>query len=96
MKSSNIPLTLVGNSLAVQVAATERATRGESTLVINTGGPLGGYFSGINLDGSLWDVGMVTFEFTSFRTPDVPASLATYDPMRRNDIGRFTQVVQNN
>lgn len=95
MKSSNIPLTLIGNSLAVQVAATERAARGEFTLVINTGGPWGGYFSGIKLDGSLWDAGMVAFEFTSFRTPTAPASLATYDPMRRNDIGRFTQIVQN-
>lgn len=95
MRSSNIPLTLIGNSLAVQVAATQRAARGESTLVINTGGPWGGYFSGINLDGSLWDAGMVAFEFTSFRTPTAPASLATYDPMRRNDIGRFTQIVQD-
>lgn len=95
MRSSNIPLTLVGNSLAIQVASTERAARGEPTLVINTGGPWGGHFSGINLDGSLWDAGMVTFEFTSFRTPTTPASLASYDPMRRNDIGRFTQVVQN-
>jgi len=95
MKGFDTPLALVGNSLAVQVAATERARRGLPTLVINPGGPWGGYFAGVKAGGTLWDAGMVAFEFTSFRTPGSPPAIASYDPMRRNDIGRFTHAVRS-
>jgi hypothetical protein len=95
MKGFDTPLALVGNSLAVQVAATERARRGLPTLVINPGGPWGGYFAGVKAGGTLWDAGMVAFEFTSFRTPGIPPAIASYDPMRRNDIGRFTHAVRS-
>ncbi len=91
---THTPLALVGNSLAVQVAATERARRGQPTLVINPGGPWGGYFGGFRADGTLWDSGMVVCEFTSFRIPAIPPLLDTYDPMRRNDVGRFAQLVR--
>jgi hypothetical protein len=94
MKGFDTPLALVGNSLAVQVAATERAKRGLPTLVINQGGPLGGYFAGVTTGGALWDAGMVVCEFTSFRTPVNPPAIASYDPMRRNDAGRFTHAVE--
>ena len=94
MKDFDTPLALVGNSLAVLVAATERARRGRSTLVIKPGGPWGGYFAGVKAGGTLWDAGMVACEFTSFRTPDSPPAIASYDPMRRNDIGRFTHAVR--
>ena len=94
MKDFDTPLALVGNSLAVQVAATERARRGRPTMVINPGGPWGGYFAGVKAGGTLWDAGMVACEFTSFRTPDSPPAIASYDPMRRNDIGRFTHTVR--
>ncbi len=91
---SVFPLALVGNGLAVLVAATERARRGQPTLVLNPGGPWGGYFAGIEADGQRWDAGMVMYEFDSFRMPSVAPALASYAPLQRNDIGRFPAVVQ--
>ncbi|MBY0468709.1 MAG: hypothetical protein K2Q07_07015 [Burkholderiaceae bacterium] len=92
--SPDAPLTLVGNSLAVLVAATERARRGLRTVVVNPGGPWGGYFGGVQADGRRWDAGMVMYEFTSFRQPVTPPALSSYDPLQRNDIGRFCEVVR--
>lgn len=89
------PLALVGNSLAVLVAATERAACGLPTVVVNPGGPWGGYFAGVQADGRRWDAGMVMYEFTSFRQPATPPTLASYDPLRRNDIGRYCEVVRD-
>lgn len=88
------PLALVGNALSVQVAALERARLGLPTLVINPGGPWGGFFAGVNAGGKRWDAGMVMHEFTSFSAAAEAPPLATYDPMRRNDIGRFCATVR--
>ncbi len=89
------PLALVGNSLAVLVAATERARHGLPTVVVNPGGPWGGYFGGLQADGCRWDAGMVMYEFTSFRQCETTPALASYDPLQRNDIGRFCGVVRD-
>lgn len=89
------PLALVGNALAVLVAATERARAGLRTLVVNPGGSWGGYFAGVQAGGRRWDAGMVLYEFTSLRTPAAPPPLASYDPMRRYDVARFCATVQN-
>lgn len=88
------PLVLVGNALAVQVAALERAAAGLPTVVVNPGGPWGGYFAGVEAGGRRWDAGMVLYEFTSFAAPAEAPPLASYDPLRRNDIGRFCATVQ--
>lgn len=95
MSGTDTPLVIVGNSLSVVIAATERARRGQRTTVVNPGGPWGAYFAGVQADGRRWDAGMVTYEFTSFRETGVQPPLATYDPMVRNDIGRFVAVVQD-
>lgn len=86
-------VTLVGNTLAVLVAAAERAQQGLPTRIISPGGPWGGYFAGVNAGGRLWDAGMVLYEFTSFRDTGAPPALNTYEATRRNDIGRFCRVV---
>lgn len=91
---SPAPLLLVGNSLAVLVAATERAYRGLETTIINPGGPLGGYFSGVTALGRLHDAGMLLYEFQSYSEPASAPSLESYDPMKRNDVGRFCSVVR--
>jgi hypothetical protein len=88
------PLVLVGNALAVMVAALARASHGLPTLVLNPGGPWGGYFAGVNAAGRRWDAGMVMYEFTSFSAAAEAPPLASYDPLRRNDIGRFCATVQ--
>ncbi len=87
-------MILVGNSLAVLVAATERARLGLRTTVVNPGGPLGGYFAGLQVMGRRCDAGMVLYEFSSFREELRQPSLDSYDPMRRNDVGRFCGVVR--
>lgn len=95
MSRIDTPLAIVGNALSVVVAATERARRGLRTVVVNPGGPWGAYFAGVQADGRRWDAGMVAYEFTSFRETGSRPALATYDPMVRNDIGRFVAVVQD-
>jgi hypothetical protein len=89
------PLAIVGNGLAALVAAAERARRGLPTLVVNPGGPWGGYFAGVHADGIRWDAGMVLYEFDSYRMPAVEPALSSYAPQRRNDIGRFCATVRD-
>ncbi|MDO4904483.1 MAG: hypothetical protein Q4A16_02860 [Lautropia sp.] len=100
MKSSTspvspAPLVLVGHSLAVLVAATERAHRGLPTTIVNPGAqPLGGWFAGVQALGRRHDAGMMFFEFSSREEPIAPPRLDSYDPMKRNDVGRFCAVVR--
>ena len=84
---------IVGGTLAGLVAAAEMDRAGRSVTLINPGGPWGGYFAGLEIDGAVFDAGMVALEFTAFATPAGRDALATYDPSVRNDIGRFAGVV---
>jgi hypothetical protein len=84
----------VGGTLASVVAVTERAAKGLPSVLVNPGGPLGGYFAGIEAGGRLWDAGMVLYEFTSFREPADEPDIRSYDPMKRNDVGRFCATVR--
>jgi hypothetical protein len=84
----------VGGTLASLVAASERAAKGLPSVLVNPGGPLGGYFAGIEAGGRLWDAGMVLYEFTSFREPEDEPDVRSYDPMKRNDVGRFCATVR--
>lgn len=84
---------IVGNALAGLVAAAELARAGREVTLINPGGPWGGYFAGVTVDGAAWDAGMVVLEFTAFAHQAGREALATYDPAVRNDIGRFARLV---
>ncbi|HEU4457625.1 MAG TPA: hypothetical protein VFR90_00705 [Methylibium sp.] len=88
------PLVIVGAALAALVCAEARAKQGRSTIVVNPGGPWGGYFAGVQADGRRWDLGTVLLEFTSFRAPAQPPAIESYDAGLRNDIGRFTAAVR--
>lgn len=90
----DIPLLLVGNSLAVLVAATERARLGLETTVLNPGRGWGGYFAGVQVMGQRRDAGMVLYEANSFREGASLPALESYDPMKRNDVGRFMGVIR--
>jgi hypothetical protein len=82
---------IIGNALAAMVAALHMANAGQQVSFINPGGPLGGYFAGLDIDGHLFDNGLVLFELDGYMTQT--SELATYDPKVRNDVGRFLHVV---
>jgi hypothetical protein len=84
---------LVGNALAVMVAALELARQGVRLALVNPARNWGGHFSTLTLDGARYDPGMVLYEFTSFSAPGLEDPL-TYDPAVRNDAGRFCQTVR--
>lgn len=81
------PHLLVGNSLAVLVAAHELVQRGRPVTLLTDGKPLGGHFAGLTLEGRAFDVGMVMLE----RPGVVPAASPAidYHAARRNDWTRF-------
>jgi hypothetical protein len=75
------------------VAATALARRGQRVLLVNSAKGWGGHFTTINVDGLAFDPGMVLMEFTSYAS-ETCASLESYDPNVRNDVGRFCRAVQ--
>jgi hypothetical protein len=85
---------LVGNALAVMVAALELARQGARVALVNPARNWGGHFSAVSLGDARYDAGMVLYEFTSFSPPGVEDPL-TYDPAVRNDAGRFCQTVRD-
>lgn len=87
--------TIVGNALAGIVAAIELAKKGQTVNLINPAGPWGGYFGGINIEGDLYDCGMVMLEFSAYMPQSGIENLGSYEPAIRNDIGRFLQLVHD-
>ena len=92
--SSPAPLVLVGNSLAVLVAATERAYRGLRTTIINPGGPLGGRFAGVQAIGRCHEAGLQLHDFGRREEATPLPRLDSYDPMKFDDASRFGGVVR--
>jgi monoamine oxidase len=86
---------IVGNALAGMVSALELARSGKQVTLVNSGGPLGGYFAGLEIDGVMFDAGLVKFELDGYLAQVNTANLSSYDPKRRNDIGRFLNIVHD-
>lgn len=82
---------IVGNALAGMVTALELARQGKPVTLVNPGGPLGGYFAGLEIDGVMFDAGLVKFELDGYLSQQ--NKLASYDPKLRNDVGRFMNIV---
>lgn len=82
---------IVGNALAGMVSALELARQGKPVTLINPGGPLGGYFAGLEIEGVMFDAGLVKFELDGYLSQQ--NKLASYDPKLRNDVGRFMNIV---
>lgn len=83
---------IIGNALAGVVAALRMADSGHQVSLVNPGGPLGGYFAGLQIAGHQFDNGLVLFELDGYMSQT--AQLSTYESNLRNDVGRFLHVVQ--
>ncbi len=83
-------LMLIGNSLAVLIAAHELATRGQRVTLLTDGKPLGGHFAGMQINGHSFDAGMVLIE--KYTAGGGAPDLRTYDAKRRNDWTRFGEL----
>ncbi|MFW3173007.1 hypothetical protein [Geodermatophilus sp. CPCC 206100] len=82
---------LVGNNLAVLVAAVELAEAGRRVVLLTDGRPPGGHFRGLSPDGVDVDLGMVLLE-TAAPVEGEP-DLAGYRPRVRYDWARFGALV---
>ena len=84
---------IVGNALAGMIAALELAEQGKQVTLVNPGGPLGGYFAGLQIDGVMFDAGLVKFELDGYLNQAKWSALSSYDATVRNDVGRFLNIV---
>ncbi len=84
---------IVGNALAGMIAALELAKQGKQVTLINPAGPLGGYFAGLQIDGVIFDAGLVKFELDGYLNQAKWSELSSYNPALRNDVGRFLKIV---
>lgn len=84
-------ILLLGNNLAVLVAALELAAKGQKVGLLLDGKAVGGHFGGVRLEDYEFDIGMVLFECAA----SVPQSvdLNSYLLGQRNDSARFVTLV---
>ena len=81
---------LVGNNLAVLVAAAELGEAGRDVVLVTDGRPPGGHFRGLRVAGTDFDIGMVTLEqLGGGRPAGAEPGPADYRPDRRYDWTRF-------
>ena len=78
---------LVGNNMAMLVAAGELARRGRRVRLFTDGKPLGAHFAGMQIQGSGFDIGMVMLERALPVNPD--DDVRHYRSDLRNDWTRF-------
>ncbi len=85
---------LVGNNLAVLVAAAELGAAGRDVVLATDGRPPGGHFRGLRVADTDFDIGMVTLEqLGGGRPSDAGPGPADYRPDRRYDWTRFAGLV---
>jgi len=90
-------VVLVGNNLAVLVAAAELGTAGREVVLLTDGRAAGGHFRGLPVEGTDFDIGAVLLD----RAPPTGAAgepdtdPRTYAPERRYDWTRFGALVDD-
>jgi hypothetical protein len=82
---------LVGNNLAVLVAAAELGADGREVVLVTDGRPPGGHFRGLRLPEADFDIGMVLLEAAGDRSSDTDPT--GYRPRVRYDWTRFGALV---
>jgi len=80
-------ILLLGNNIAMLVAALELAAKGRRVGLLLDGKSAGGHFAGTRLEGHDFDIGMVLFERAASAAQST--DLGDYQPSRRNDSARF-------
>ena len=80
--------TIIGNNIAAIVSALELGKSGCEVELINPLPNWGGHFNGIEVEGHVFDIGRITFDFVSYNN-DANSDPLTYNPELRNDVGRF-------
>jgi hypothetical protein len=83
---------IYGGSLASLVLAEKLGSSGKQVTLINPSTSWGGLFSGINIEGYLFDAGMTNFEFELFGEPD--PDIENYSPDRKSDIQKYVHYVK--
>lgn len=82
-----------GNYITTLVGALELAKAGKKVCIVNPIPTWGGHFNKISVNGLNFDPGAVLHEFTTFNDEGIKDPLL-YTPARRNDVGRFIQLVE--
>jgi hypothetical protein len=93
--TQHVPILLVGNALSSMVAATRLAQGGAQVTIVNSSNNWGGHFTTMTCKGVDFDPGMVLDEFTSYKASSPDEDIRTYDPLIRNDAGRFCESVRH-
>jgi hypothetical protein len=86
-------VAIIGNNVAAMFAAITLGEADWKVSLISPSPRLGGHFAGLNLHDRIFDAGMVFLEFTSYNSTQ-NADVASYEPTRRNDVGRFFPLVE--
>lgn len=84
---------LLGNNLALMVAARELAAQGQSVVMLSDGKRPGAHFTGMRVDNHDFDIGMVLFE--QVQRGEQALDVDSYNPEQRNDSARFTRLVSD-
>ena len=85
------PIAIVGSNISALVSAIFCARQGLPVIMIGSRKHVGGHFGGMVVENARFDVGMLFFEFTSFKSkPEV--SISTYQDEELGDAGRFVSM----
>ena len=93
MSGETFDWLIYGSGISSLVLAERLADNGRTVALINPGKGWGGVFSGLNINGEIFDVGMTNFEFELFAQTGL-ADIATYRPDVRNDASRFADLIK--
>jgi len=81
---------VIGNNVAALVSALELGRAGKSVVLLNPSRTFGAHFSGFQIEGHRFDLGMNFFEFTAHGEQiDDPQR---YNPKIRNHVGKFVTI----
>jgi len=84
---------IFGSGMSALVLAERLGNAGKEVVLINPSRSWGGIFSGIGINGEIYDVGMTNFEFDLFGEP--ADDLDHYSPDCKADVGRYVHFVKN-